>query len=539
MKAGFRQSMAWLHTWTGLIVGWVLYFVFLTGTIGYFYVEVDRWMRPELPLAGTPAPLPRLVAAADDFLRREAPHAQSWWIEWPVHRDESRLAVSWTTGGPRSEPRHVVFDPATRQVRVITVRQTGGGYELYRMHWGLHYLSGNRGFLFVGLCTVVLLIALLTGVITHKKIFVDLLTFRPGPGQRSWLDAHTVASVLALPFFLMMTYSGLAFYRALYMPAAVQVLYGGDHRAFGAESEPSYRTTPAHRTAPMLPLEHFVAEAARYWSDDPAWWWLQVVQPGDAHAEVRLWRADNRTILYDGEQLQFNAVDGRLIRRVTGGGSMAQRTQSALLGLHVGGFAGPLLRWLYFLSGVLGCAMIATGLVLWTVKRRAKALRNGNWGMGHRLVEQLNIGTIAGLPVGVAAYFWANRLLPAGMADRAAWEMHVLFITWGVMLVYPALRRPMRAWVEELSFAGLAFGLLPIVNALTTGRHLGVTIPHGDWAIAGVDLTVLAFGLLFAIMARTVHGATREATAPHRMATLAMPASQETMPAPASQEASS
>ena len=23
MKEGFRQSMAWLHTWSGLLVGWV------------------------------------------------------------------------------------------------------------------------------------------------------------------------------------------------------------------------------------------------------------------------------------------------------------------------------------------------------------------------------------------------------------------------------------------------------------------------------------------------------------------------------------
>ena len=34
MKAAFRQSMAWLHTWAGLVVGWVLFFMFLTGTVG-------------------------------------------------------------------------------------------------------------------------------------------------------------------------------------------------------------------------------------------------------------------------------------------------------------------------------------------------------------------------------------------------------------------------------------------------------------------------------------------------------------------------
>lgn len=37
MKAlGFRQANAWLHTWAGLLLGWLLYAVFLTGTLSFF-----------------------------------------------------------------------------------------------------------------------------------------------------------------------------------------------------------------------------------------------------------------------------------------------------------------------------------------------------------------------------------------------------------------------------------------------------------------------------------------------------------------------
>ncbi len=50
MKSGFRQSMAWLHTWVGLLVSWLLYFIFLTGTLGYFDSEIDQWMSPETPV---------------------------------------------------------------------------------------------------------------------------------------------------------------------------------------------------------------------------------------------------------------------------------------------------------------------------------------------------------------------------------------------------------------------------------------------------------------------------------------------------------
>jgi len=104
----------------------------------------------------------------------------------------------------------------------------------------------------------------------------------------------------------------------------------------------------------------------------------------------------------------------------------------------------------------------------------------------------------------VAAYFWANRLIPADFAARREWEAHALFITWGLLLLYPALRTPSRAWLETLWLAAAAFALLPLLNLLTTDRHLGVTLPAGDWVLAGFDLTMLALGACFAVAARRV-----------------------------------
>jgi uncharacterized iron-regulated membrane protein len=495
MKRGFRQSMAWLHAWTGLIAGWVLYFVFMTGTIGYFYVEIDRWMRPELPLAVRGLSIPQMVEIADRCLRREAPRAASWSVQIPAGRDAA-FAIAWDIRDGRRQQRHqLVYDEEMRRFREPHVRETGGGFELYRLHWRLHYVPWEAAYLAVGVSAMFMLVALITGVVTHKKLLVELFTFRPGLGPRSWLDAHNAAGVLALPFFLMITCSGLVFVVTdEYLPPAAQALYDGRQQA--VDFEDIHQQPPARDAIPMLPLGHFLEEARRYWGSGAVWSSLDVVAPGEADAEVRLRRAADDTVLRDGdEQLHFRATDGRLIRQVSPGRSMARRTLSVLYGLHEARFAGPFLRWLYFLSGLLGCGMVATGLVLWTAKRRARSLKTGSWGAGHRLVDALNIGTIAGLPVGVAVYFWANRLLPAAWPDRAAWEMHGLFIAWGLMLAYPAVRPPGRAWIEELSIGATAFVLLPVVNALTTNRHLGVTIPAGDWGLAGVDLTALAFGL--------------------------------------------
>ncbi len=40
--------------------------------------------------------------------------------------------------------------------------------------------------------------------------------------------------------------------------------------------------------------------------------------------------------------------------------------------------------------------------------------------------------------------------------------------------------------------AGAAlFAALPILNALTTQTHLGITLAQGNWVYAGFDLTML------------------------------------------------
>lgn len=76
-----RQAMAGLHTWTGLMFGWLLYAMFLTGAASYFREEISQWMRPELPVL-TQAPVAADSAArAVATLQVLAPGATQWVID--------------------------------------------------------------------------------------------------------------------------------------------------------------------------------------------------------------------------------------------------------------------------------------------------------------------------------------------------------------------------------------------------------------------------------------------------------------------------
>ena len=180
------------------------------------------------------------------------------------------------------------------------------------------------------------------------------------------------------------------------------------------------------------------------------------------------------------------------------------RFNSAMLALHEGRFAGPVLRAPYVIAGLIGTAMIGAGLLLWSAKRKAKLRTTDRPHFGIATVDVLNVGTIIGLPIGIAAYFWANRLLPVEMPGRAAWEMHVMFITWGAIFLYAVLRPLDRAWVDLCWLAAAVCALPPLLNALTTHHHLGVTLPIGDWVFAGFDLSAFAAGLFFAGIAQLI-----------------------------------
>jgi uncharacterized iron-regulated membrane protein len=347
-----------------------------------------------------------------------------------------------------------------------------------------------------------MLLAIVTGVIIHKRIFKDFFTFRPGKQQRSWLDAHNVLSVVALPFHLMITYSGLLFFATSYLPIIVSASYGtGEQQREGFFDELAGRhVAPAAAgvEAPLAPLGPILDEAARRWGSDDIRS-VDISHPGDINARIWVARA-MRTPLYNSERLVFDGVSGKLLAEELPLANTVSSFREVLLGLHEGLFAGPSLRWLYFLSGVLGTGMIGTGLIVWTSARR-RAQQAKEHSLGLRLVERLNVGTVLGLPIGIAAYFWANRLIPGDFAGRASWEVHTMFICWVLMFVHAHVRPLARAWDEQLWIVAAAYLLLPVLNVLTTERHLGVSLTHSDWTLAGIDLTMLLVGGVFAVIA--------------------------------------
>lgn len=513
---GLRQSMSWLHAWTGILLGWLLYAVFFTGTLSYFLDEINLWMKPELHASVASPDAEVTAATALAGMARLAPNASQWTLELPSER-QTTVQASWREKGEtrtgRAGLKRAELDAATGEPMVA--RETRGGNFLYRFHFELHAMPRPVGRWIVGIATMFMFVAIISGVITHKKIFTDFFTFRPGKGQRSWLDAHNASAVLALPFHVMITFSGLMLLVATLLPWGAQAVYGDDIRAYNMERRgmapaaagehegrrESRRGRSGDGAAPVdlaATITPMLATAREHWPQREIGR-IAVTRPGQpgATVELRAHGSDSLATRGQSARLVFHA-DGRLKEApALAQPSAASAVNNVLAATHMGRFAGTPLRWLLFLSGVVGTAMVGTGLVLWVVKRLPERRKLGHTPFGHRLVESTNIAAIAGIALATAAYFWINRLIPTELPGRAGWEINGFFVVWALSLAH-ALWRPARAaWREQCGAVAVLYLLLPVLNPLTGGHGLFTSLRLGQGAIAGFDLAMLAIGALF------------------------------------------
>ncbi|MET1115879.1 MAG: PepSY-associated TM helix domain-containing protein [Comamonas sp.] len=516
-----RQSMAWLHTWCGLTCGWLLCAIMLTGTLSVFREPITRWMQARPAVQQAPAVNSGMAVPLEQAVRhlaQHAPGARLWRIEFPAHPGDALLLI-WRSGRTNAQ---AALHPVTGALLPAPWgRATEGGRHFMSFHYLLH--AGMPGYWLVGWVSMCMLVALVSGVVVHRRIFQDFFTFRPGKGQRSWLDAHNATAVTTLPFLLMIVYTGLFIFYSSYMPWPLRTVYGTDGQAYTRfqgellhqAAEPPDRSRSGEPAA-LVPLAPLLAQASALLGRSARA--LVVEQPGDRHATVRvLGRVDDeehpaRTLLNPAGSVAFDGVTGALLqlqRHEPDAPFATEQVHGVMESLHFARFGGWTMRWLYFFSGLVGTVMVATGTVLFAVKRRQKSGQEFGRATAavYRCMEALGVASIAGICVACIAFFHANRLLPVELDARPQWEIRCFLWTWLATLIHAALRPTRRAWVEQLGAAAVLCLALPALNAATTGQHLLGYALAADWQRMSVELVALGLGLALGCAAwRTQRG---------------------------------
>ncbi len=498
MERTFGKSMVWLHSWAGVVLGSLLFAVFWMGTLSVFDREIDRWMMPQTRLAAAPdVSLDRVARAVAPALPAKA---SQWRVDLPTERVPT-LRILYRDGGKDTVVRQM--DPARYQFIADQQTQGGTGF-IFPFHYSLHLKWRDLGKWLVGVAAMAMLALLTSGVVIHKKIFIQFFTFRPRKRlQRSSLDLHNLTGVLALPFHAMITLSGLIIFVGMYFPQAHEGVYGGGAKAkaaYSAEAHGRFARPKSGAAGTLASLDAMVGAAEREWAGGRPYF-VRVWHPGDANSYVELRRSYASDITMNLDQIYFDAASGAPIHRFQAAPVMT--AQRFISGLHFIQHNHWTLRWLYFLAGLSGCVLIATGFLFWLEGRRARHAKKGLAGV--RVVEGLTVGSVTGIILATLAFFAANRLLPPGASvggyARPELEVWVFYLAWIACFAHAWLRAR-AAWGEQ-AWAVCAMALACVLlNWASTGDHPIRAGGSGMWAVAGMDAMLLVLALLAASVAK-------------------------------------
>lgn len=533
MFKNFRLSMTWVHTWFGLVLGFVLMACFFFGSLSVYDREIDRWAIPATRFE--PQPMPSFdkmlepafrriqldaAARADAQARNEGPLPETLPLHelgaYTTHRDPVlQMWSGFELPNPKDPDNDHVYglltlDPRSGQALPETALKLGSQF-FYPMHYGLHLHWMDLGYWIVALAALSMLAALVTGLVMHRKIFREFFTFRPRKQlQRSVLDLHNLTGVVALPFHFMFALSGLIIFAGLYFPLSTTVL---KPQAKAYERTEAQRTgLPEHAAgvpAPLASVDAMVARAKARWAERGMAGevgMLVIHHVGDANATVSVYRAGTDRIALTGQGIHFKGPSGELIREDEPV-STVRGINEFITGLHLQHFKHWLLRVFYFIGGLAGCACIATGFLFFVEKRKRQHAKQGRGGA--RWVDALAVTSVTGMLIATAAMLVGNRLLPVELAERGLWEERIFWSAWAVALLHALWRTaPVRAarlapaWREQCwAVAALALAAV-LLNAWSTGDHLFKTLSAGYWPVAGVDLVLLASAALAVLAAR-------------------------------------
>jgi uncharacterized iron-regulated membrane protein len=472
VPADFVRAMLAGHSALGLAFAALIYLVCFSGSIAVFTQEFGRWEQPAGPVLHDASP-----KAADTAFRAvlaKNPKAHDLLVRLPepayprlsVHGDDAKGAEhTW------------IADAAGALVSEVKTPWTEFQAEL---HTVLHLPRAWGGFV-VGLTGVALLSSLISGVLSHPRVFKDAFAFRWGGSKRlQEADLHNRISVWGLPFHIVVSLTGafLGLTVIIVGVLALATFKGDTAKAYALFTGPAVADDP--RPAPVLDLAKALTNLKAAYPDARATY-VFIEHPGERgqHLSVnavtpgRLSRGETHVI--DG--------DGKLLGEVGyESGNVGLKVLSTMTPLHFGWFGGWPVKVAYLLLGLGLTSVTSSGVAIWLARRRDKGRPAPRW-------ERVWIAFVWSQPFAYAVSALAALALPTppvavwGLATLAA---NACAIFWTPTAISVRLR--------------LATAVLLVVVA---GGHLAVNRAGlADPAAVIIDVAFLATAILLALSAR-------------------------------------
>lgn len=352
-----------LHSWAGIVTGLLMFVVCFSGAVVVFKHEIDLWANPalkDLPRAAVPAGPDAVLAA----LERYAPGARVERLQAP---DE--VSPVWFVFAKLApDARNVKLAARADSGEIVGPVDSQLGQFIRTLHVFLFF--GPRWI--VGFLGVAMFFLIVSGTIIHRKVLRELFTLRWGRSFRLIAsDFHKAAGVWGLLFHGLIAFTGAwlglapVFERAyehLVSPPAVAAAvsraaasptHGPDAAAATSRSVDALMQQAAHDVPGLVPR-------------------VVSFRPGKADAAATvIFYGGLSDSLYDNASVTYGAGTGALIdKRDPRERGFWSSFNGLMAPLHFGDFGSLVLKWLYFLLGLLPAALSLSGTLIWIDRRK-------------------------------------------------------------------------------------------------------------------------------------------------------------------------
>ena len=363
----FVRAMLAGHSALGLAFAWLIYVVCLSGTLAVFANEFKRWEQPDGPTVhGSVSPETVAAALAGGYAQALADNSAHDMSILAPALTGSRLVVSYHDHQAGIDATWL----ADAEGRLVMRAKAPWTEFLTHLHINLH-LPRAWGTFIVGLTGVALLSSLVSGLLSHPRIFKDAFALRWGGSKRlQEADLHNRLGVWGLPFHIAVSLTGaLLGLSTLVVGVLALAAYEGDsEKAFATLLGP--RAGPDQTPAALPDVAGMIRQVLR---DNPDATFVhgQFEHVGKAGQVVHVGMrtpghiAFSNNYFFDGTGKSLG--DGGLEK-----GGIGQQILGAISPLHVGWFGGLPIKVVY---GVLGLALTVvthSGVTIWLARRRDK-----------------------------------------------------------------------------------------------------------------------------------------------------------------------
>lgn len=357
MKQIQRKFWFRLHSWLGLKLSIMLFFILATGTLAVFAHEIDWLLNPDKRVE-----VRETRATWGEQLDAIRKRYSAWTPGYFFGQEDAWFAAEMYMRTPTGKTRRVYVDPYTAEV-------TGDApwFNAHRFLREAHrhlMMPVKIGVPIVSIFGLAMFVTLLTSFWVYKKWWRGFVKWpRRDLSRRFWGDVHRLAGVWSLWFVFLM--------------AVTSTWYLVE--SLGGNAPPALRLPPGEPGSqpPVIAgteLDRMIAQATQSW---PGYRITQVLLPVRAGQPVVLMgEAEALLVRPRANAVAFDPVSREEVSRVSGISlSVHQRIAEAADPLHFGNFGGLTTKIIWFVFGALLTTLSATGVYLYGIRTATGAPR--------------------------------------------------------------------------------------------------------------------------------------------------------------------